>query len=137
MVNIITCARELGMSMQESEEFKRFQAAKEIQESDEALQEKIQEFNLLRQQHISEQNKSSGSKDESKVLELENLVKDMYDEIMEIPVMKEFQSSKQAMDRIMSEVNSILNYYIVGDEGCGSDESSCGGCGGCGGRGHG
>ena len=141
MVSIITCARELGISIQESAEFQRLQTARDIQQSDDDLQEKIQEFNLMRQKHTNEQNKQDNERNDVKIAETEQQIRRMYDEIRSIPIMKEYLDAKNAMDKIMGEVNSIINYYLVGDEGegCGGEPvHECGGCGkGCGGKNNG
>ena len=128
MESIITCARELGMAIQESAEFQRLQFAREAQEADDDLQEKIQEFNLLRQKLVNEQ-KKAGNGSSDKVTALEAETDTMYNEIVIIPVMKEFLAAKREMDKIVGDVNRILSYYITGDEGCGGGCDSCGGCG--------
>ena len=128
MGNIIVCARELGAAIQESAEFQRLSLAREIQEADDGLQEKIQEFNLLRQKIINGRKKTV-DKDDTKIAALEKQAQDMYEQIMLIPAMKEYMEAKRAVDKIMSEVNGILNYYMTGEEGCSADD--CGGCQGC------
>ena len=47
------------------------------------------------------------------------------------PVIKEFVEAKQDAEKLLSEVNSIIHFYVTGEEqqgGCSGNCSSCGGC---------
>ncbi|MBQ2420787.1 MAG: YlbF family regulator, partial [Clostridia bacterium] len=68
MENIIKSVRELGKAIQADETFKAYIAAKMDADNDEALQNAIGEFNLVKMQ-ISEETQKE-DKDEAKLQEL-------------------------------------------------------------------
>lgn len=138
-MQVLDMARELGKTIQEDEQFKRFQAAKAETEKDEALQAQIGEFNLKRIELDGEMKKEEKNEDLLKAINFEMGV--LYQKIMSNPHMAELNEAKKELDKTMQHINTILVYSINGEtpdnirpedapqaEGC---SGSCSGCSGC------
>ena len=67
----------------------------------------------------------------SEMIKIRQKMSAEYGELCLNPVIKEFVTSKQAAENLLSEVNSIIHFYVTGEEeqgGCSGNCSSCGGC---------
>lgn len=125
-MTIFEKARELGEMIQETEEFKALKAAEVAQAEDENAKTLLMEFNLRRMnlgRDIQE-----GKITEAEAIEQNNKA---FDELLEkSEVIKNYVESQQALDKVVTEINNILTYYITGQTpgGCSHDCSSCSGC---------
>ena len=119
-------ARELGEMLQETEEFKELKATEAAQAEDENAKTLLMEFNLRRMnlgRDIRE-----GKITEAEAVEQNNKA---FDELLEkCEVIKNYVNAQQAFDKVVTEINNILTYYITGQMPgeCTHDCSSCGGC---------
>ena len=75
-MDIIELTRQLGAAIQQTEEYKRFMAAKEKNDNDAQLQKQIGDFNLLKMQLDAEHEKEA--KDEAKILEINEQIVALY-----------------------------------------------------------
>jgi len=127
----------LGRAIQADERYKAYFDAKDVNDKDEALQETIGKFNLLRQQI----NQNMGNPDPEAVQKIEDLnneAQTVYTQIMENESMMRFTEAKNAMDKLIKDVSSIISLCCDGEDpdtcevevvsGC----ASGGGCSGCG-----
>lgn len=119
-------ARELGEMLQETEEFKALKAAEAAQAEDENAKTLLMEFNLRRMN-------LGRDIQEGKITEAEAVEKNnkAFDELLEkCEVIKNYVNAQQAFDKVVTEINNILTYYITGQMPgeCTHDCSSCGGC---------
>jgi cell fate (sporulation/competence/biofilm development) regulator YlbF (YheA/YmcA/DUF963 family) len=134
-------ARELGKVIQKDPRYSAYHAAKKINDEDDALNEQINEFNLLRQQLNLEVAKKMDERDKDKIEELNAKAQDTYTQIMENENMKSFTQAKTDMDTMINEVSLIISMCCDGEDpdtcditppetpkGC----ASGGGCSGCG-----
>lgn len=134
-MNVISKARELGQAIQQDETYIKYMLCKEKNDADEALQQLIGEFNLLRLQINNEFSKEADKNDET-VRELNGKLKACYDEIMKNENMAAFEAAKRDMDALINRVNGIIGLCVEGEdpataeppEGCSGSCSSCGGC---------
>ena len=127
-------ARELGKLIQQDERYAEYYRAKAANDADEELQQMIQEFNLKRMQLNSEMSKND--KDGALLSRLDDEIKVLYGNIMANGNMTAFNSAKDAMDSMLSQINMIITYSANGEDPatCPSEQVSCGGdCGSCGG----
>lgn len=137
-MTVIEAARELGKVVQADERFIEYINAKNANDADEELRELIGEFNLIRQNLEMESNKSEDEINDDKVNELTAKMHSAYDAVMSNENMAAFTVAKQGMDKLMSEINTILTYSVEGadPETCPSEPLNCTGscdaCGGCG-----
>ncbi|MDE5753264.1 MAG: YlbF family regulator [Oscillospiraceae bacterium] len=135
-MDIIELTRELGKAIQADDRYIAYCLAKQANDEDEQLQAVINAFNLKRVELQMEIAKPD--KDNEKVQELNEIIKDSYQKIMSNPKMLIYNSAKSAMDELMSQINTVISMSANGvnpDEidvttaSCGGDCGSCGGCG--------
>ena len=137
-MTVIEAARALGKVVQADERYIAYAKAKEANDKDEELQNLIGEFNLIRQNVAMENEKEEA--DAEKVKELTVKMQSAYEKVMTNENMALFTVAKQGMDKLMSEINTILTYSVEGmdPETCPSAppsaecSGSCAGCKGCG-----
>ncbi|NLK70566.1 MAG: YlbF family regulator [Clostridiales bacterium] len=133
-MDIIEKARELGKMIQQDERYKAYYDAKEKNDKDEELQALIGEFNLKRVDLNREMSKDD--KDMERLRELDSEIKSLYGKIMANPNMEVFNDAKNAMDELLSQINTIITASANGEdpETCATQSScggSCAGCSGC------
>lgn len=139
-MTVIEAARALGEVVQQDERYKEYTKCVDANEKDEALQNLIGEFNLVRQNVAMEQGKPDGERDDEKLKELTAKMHKAYEEVMTNENMAAYTMAKQGMDKLMSEINTILTYSVEGEDPktCPSEppvsdcSGNCGSCGGCG-----
>ena len=135
-MDIIQMTRELGKAIQADDRYIAYCLAKQANDEDEQLQALINAFNLKRVELQMEIAKPD--KDDDKVQELNNLIKDNYQKIMSNPKMMVYNSTKSAMDELMSQINTVISMSANGvnpdeiDVTTASCVGDCGSCGGCG-----
>lgn len=124
-MTIIEKTHELGKLIEESAEMKAFRAAEKAQAEDEATQELLREFNLNRMNLVKDLQ-------DGKITQQEAVQKntEAFDKITEqSELIRNFIEAKKTFDKLVEEVNGVLNYYITGQEpGCTHNCSSCSGC---------
>lgn len=138
-MDVIEITRQLGKAIQADERYTDYMAAKKLNDDDEALQELIGEFNLLRQNLAMETDKPDEEQNREKINELNAKMSSVYNSIMTNENMANFTMAKMGMDKLMNQINTILTYSMEGmdPETCPSEvptgcTGSCGSCGGCG-----
>lgn len=136
-MTVIEAARELGKVVQADPRYIEYVKAKELNDADEGLQNLIGEFNLIRQNLAMESDRPEEEIDRDKVKKLNAEMSATYEKIMTNENMALFTMAKQGMDKLMSEINTILTYCVEGEdpETCPSEppQAACSGnCGTCG-----
>lgn len=134
MEKIEQVTRELGVLIQQDARYIAYQEAKKTNDADEDLQHLIGEFNLKRMALNTEMSKPD--KDRDKLKEMDEKIKELYGEIMANENMMHFNDVKNAMDAMLSEINTIITMSANGEDpmtcsaapSCGGDCGSCGGC---------
>ena len=130
---LIEKARELGVGIQDTDEFTAFIVAKTAADKSEILQDKLGQFNLkkldLNRAIIAEE------KDNEKIAELNAEVKRLYEEIVSDPLMIAYSTTKDELDGVVRFIMQIIEGsaagetpYEIEEQACGGDCSSCGGC---------
>ncbi|MBQ5910628.1 MAG: YlbF family regulator [Clostridia bacterium] len=132
-MDIIELTRELGAAIQNTEEYKRFMAAKEKNDNDEQLQKQIGDFNLLKMQLDAEYEKEE--KDEAKLLQINEEIVALYNVIIEGEAMSEYNAAFEAYRALTDKISNILLMCENGEDPKTCEPSSCTGncssCGGC------
>jgi len=124
-MTVIEYAKQLGEAIAKDEVLVKFNEAKKAYEENLELQHFVFEYNTQRtilgnefKKELSEQNE-----------ELINLVKAKTDElftaITEHEIYKDFIKAQEAVNKLMNDVNSEINFYVFGERPCTHDCSSC------------
>ena len=118
-------AHELGKMIKESAEMEALKAAEKVQAEDEATQKLVAEFNIKRMNLARDIQEGKISQEDA--IKQNN---DAFAEMVESSsIIKDYVEAKQNFDKIVNEVNNIINIYIAGEpEGCTHNCHTCGGC---------
>lgn len=136
-MDAIKAARELGKAIQADERFKAYTEAKNANDNDEELQKLIGEFNLKRQNIQYEMQKPDSEKDSEKIQKLNTEMQECYGKVMGNVNMANFVIVKNALDKLLEDVNMIISMCCEGEDpdtceitahAC---SGSCSGCSGC------
>lgn len=124
-MTIFEKTRELGQMIQDSEEMKAYKDAEEAQKNDEATQEAMSEFNLNRLNLARDMQNGKISREDA--IEANNKA---FEELcVKAPLIRDYVDKKEAFDKMVNQINTIINFYITGSTGeCTHDCSTCGGC---------
>lgn len=134
-MNVIEATRQLGKAIQQDEAYKAFVEAREKNDADSALQDQINQINMIRMSYMHEASKED--KDESKMEVLNKQFNDLYEQIMANDNMKAYTQANAKMEQLMQYISQILALCAEGQdpdtcephqEGCGGSCSSCSGC---------
>lgn len=129
---IIEQAKNLGMLIQKSKEFNDFKISKQKMDSDENLNNLRMKFDSCKEELNKEVSKESSDKD--KIKKLSDDLRSMYEQINDTEVVCDYESSKKALDELISSVNSIISESAYGrseSSSLGSCTGDCNTCGGC------
>ena len=138
-MTVIEAARKLGAAVQADPRYVEYVNAKKANDEDQELQNLIGEFNLVRQNLALESDKPEEEVNHDKVQDLTVKMHSAYEKVMANENMALFTAAKQGMDKLMSEINTILTYCVEGEdpETCPSEpptascSGDCSGCSGC------
>ena len=130
---LVEKTRELGVAIQDTDEFTAFIVAKTAADKSEKLQDKLGQFNLkkldLNRAIMAEE------KDVDKVAALNSEVKELYEAIVRDPLMIAYSTTKEELDGMVRFLLQIIqgsangdNPYEIEEQSCGGDCSACGGC---------
>ncbi len=134
-MDVINAARNLGTAMQEDERFVEYAKAKLALDKDEALNEKVGEFNIARMN--IERMSAEENRDEEKFKEANLKLREIYDSIMSNDTMKAYNTAKEGVDKMMNDIMAILQMCSEGADpqtceipegGCTGSCSTCAGC---------
>lgn len=134
-MNAIDAARKLGAAIQADEAYVKYSEAIKKNDANEELQTKISEFNIKRMNLDNELSKEENERNDEKIKALNEELRALYDEVINHPLMVEFNNAKAAMDKLLSDINSIIMMCAQGQDPETCEISSCTGscatCGGC------
>lgn len=124
-MDIFDKTRELGQMIQDSDVMKRVKEAETAQAEDDDAQVLLQEFNLKRM-NLARDMQSGKIKREEAIAQNNENFDAMLDRNSSI---KNYIDAKKELDAMVNQINSVLNFYITGeDPDCTHDCSTCGGC---------
>ena len=135
-MDVILKARELGVAIQQSEEYKKMEEARIRSDKNLDLQEKISNFNLKKIALNREVNRDEKNSD--KIAQLDREMREAYQLSMETDDMIAYADAKKKVDEMMQKVQLLLNYTLTGEDpetvtipenmGCSGNCADCGGC---------
>lgn len=136
MMDLIQMTRELGAAIQQSDLYTGYHVAKEAADNDTELQELIGAFNL-KKISLSE-TVQQDSKDQAKIAQLNQEVREIYNDIMSNPLMLAVNTTRDELDRILQFMQQIIvqsangqDPMTVEEEQAGCSSGDCSGCSGC------
>ncbi len=135
-MDILNLARELGVAIQQNEEYIDYRINEQKIECDKNLQSMIEKFNLKKVDINLEISKEDSDKE--KLDKLNKEIGELYSEITNNETMKNFNESKQKFENLLNKVNYIITESARGSdpfmvnpdeqESCAGNCSSCSGC---------
>ena len=134
-MDVIEKARELGALIQEDARYINYCVARDANDNDAELQKKIGEFNLLRLNLNTEMSKEERNMD--KLKEIDNQIKEKYQEIMQSENMIAYNNAKDKLDEMLNMINNIITASANGEDPKTCDalpptcSGSCASCSGC------
>lgn len=135
-MDVLNVARELAKALQESEAYIAMSKAREENDKNLELQEKISNFNLKKIALNRETAKEDRNSD--KISTLDREIREAYQDIMNDPNMKAYSEAKGKVDELMKKIEFVLGMALNGADpetievpestGCTGNCSSCAGC---------
>lgn len=135
-MDVLKAARELGKALQQSEAYIAMNEAREKNDKNIELQEKISDFNLKKIALNRETTREE--RDSDKISRLDRELREVYQQIMENPDMKAYSQAKAKVDELMKKIEFVLGMSLNGQDpetvvvpensGCSGDCSGCAGC---------
>lgn len=134
-MGIIEQTKILGEEIQKDERFIAYAKAKLAMDNDAETQGKIGDFNVTRMN--LEQESEKEERDEEKIKELNEKLRNIYGEVMQSKAMLDFNTAKADLDAMLNDINSIIMQCVEGadpktvEPEVHSCSGSCDTCGGC------
>ena len=128
--------RELGKEIQADSRFAALQTAAKANDGDEALQQQMQEMQLITLKYQQEAEKGEESSQE-RIAELQAEYQDLYTKIMEGENMKNYSAAAAEMEQMAQYISGMIGLFFDGQdpatcelpaENCTHDCCTCGGC---------
>ena len=129
MNKIIEKARELGMMIAESDELKALKGAEEMQLQDPEATELMMEYSVTREKLSKEASKPDLTKEEFEKIQTE--MEEAFKKLMTNENIKRYIDANTKFKTLIDQVNSIIAYFVKGEENAGSCSGNCQSCGGC------
>lgn len=135
-MSLESALRELGKEIQADERFAALKAAAAANDADQALQEQMQEMQLLSLKYQQEAEKGEEASQE-RIEELQKEYQDLYNKIMEGDNMKNYSAAAAQMEQMAQYISGMIGLFFDGQDpetceipadNCTHDCSTCGGC---------
>jgi cell fate (sporulation/competence/biofilm development) regulator YlbF (YheA/YmcA/DUF963 family) len=129
MNDVIEKARELGMLIAESDEMKALKGAEELQLADKDAQELMMEYATTRERLTQKASRPDITKEEFESISKE--MEEAFARIMTNDNIRRYIEANRSFKALIDQVNSIIAYFVKGEEQQGSCSGNCSSCGGC------
>ncbi|MCL6639442.1 MAG: YlbF family regulator [Firmicutes bacterium] len=122
-MSVIDKAKELGEEIANSNELREMREAELMMMQDPEAQAIIKAFNEKRDlfRTLQEQGRELTAAQKAQAEELE-------DKMLDNPYIFNFFKAQQNFEKLLEQINSIIDSAIGGDTGCGCDSDDCGTC---------
>ena len=127
-MEIMELAAQLGQAIKADERIAKMNEAREAYEKDEEIQKLMLEYNA-QQIALAEEYKKEAV-DENIIAAIENRLEEIVGVVTSNPVFIMVNQAQEAVNNLMNQVNSEIEFQITGQRPCSHDCHSCGG--GCG-----
>lgn len=130
-MDVLEQAKILGQALVDSDEFKAYADAEKEYNSNEEAQKLTKEYDKNCEIHYNELKKDGIAP--SEMVKIRRQITEEYTKVSSHPVIKDYLEKKKAAERLLANVNSIIKFYVTGEEqhddsGCTGSCSTCGGC---------
>jgi len=130
-LEVLKKARELGETLQNCETFVELAEAQAEMEADETCLDLLQQMNDAEQElQMLIQTEGPTADSVTKKTEEYRAIRAQAEDQLKII---RYQGAAQSFQQMMNQVNSIIQFFLTGDDGNGCS-GSCEGCSGCGGN---
>ena len=121
-------AKEIGIALEQSEEFKQLDEATKIQNNDDEAQRLIGEYNLVRLQLMQKMQGKDMTDEQLNQIRMQ--LADEFDKLMQYEIIKNYIDAKEKFDNLYNKVKNVIDFYASGEKsgGCSGSCSTCGGC---------
>lgn len=135
-MSLETALRELGKEIQKDSRFEALQAAARVNDSDESLQQQMQELQLLSLKYQQEAGKADDA-DQERIKDLQEQYQKLYEVIMQNENMQNYSAAASAMEEMAQYISKMIGLFFDGQDpetcqpepdGCTHDCCTCGGC---------
>ena len=118
----------LADAIEQDEVVVNYKQAKENFDNDDILSTKINEYTVQRM--IYEKAAADENKDEELLKQIDNRMKELYEEVMANPVMVALANAENDLNELLNVLNSEIQSRVIPESqhSCGGDCSACGGC---------
>ena len=125
-MDCLDLAAQLGQAIAESEEMKTLKQKESVLLADEKGMKLLEEKRTLQEKMVQA---TRGGKPQKEIDDARAELMAKQAELDEYPATKEYADAKKMYEKLMQDVNSVVNYYIQGgDASCTGDCGTCGGC---------
>ena len=127
-MDILDAAKEIGIALEQSEEFKQLDEATKIQNNDDEAQRLIGEYNLVRLQLMQKMQGKDMTDEQLNQIRMQ--LADEFDKLMQYEIIKNYIDAKEKFDNLYNKVKNVIDFYASGEKsgGCSGNCSTCGGC---------
>ena len=116
-------------ALNESEELKNYNKAKEAYNGDNALMTLVDEYNVQASILEQEGRRPDGEKDDELIKSISLRLRAIYDEIDETPNLIAMRQAENELSAVINCINTTVQYAIDPESAsCTHDCSTCGGC---------
>ena len=130
-MNVIESCQQLGKAIKETPTLEAYFAAKKAYDTNAELQALMFEYEAQRKILASVFNREEET-DPKLIESIRNRIQELASQIVAIPVYREYEDSKKAVNSLMEQVNAEISAAVFGvrPSSCTHDCSSCSGCSG-------
>lgn len=131
-MDILEMAKQLGEAISVSEQFVRFANAEEKFKTDDEAQELLLKYNTERSE-LAVQMQNEDIKP-MEMIEIRKKLAKQYNELLKNNVIREYTEAKAAAEKLLADVNAVIQFCVTGEEADGEHSScsgSCSTCSGC------
>ena len=135
-MSLESALRELGKEIQADPRFEALQVAAKANDADEALQQQMQEMQLITLKYQQEDEKGEEASQE-RIAELQQEYQDIYTQVMEGENMKNYSEAAAQMEQMAQYISQMIGLFFDGQDpatceipatDCTHDCCTCGGC---------
>lgn len=137
MMSLESVLRELGKEIQEDPRFKALREAAAANDADTALQQQMQELQLISLKYQQEATKGEEA-DQDSITKLQNDYQQLYNEIMQGENMIKYSAAAAEMEQMAQYISGMIGLFFDGQDpetcelppadACTHDCHTCGGC---------
>ncbi|WP_294834964.1 YlbF family regulator [Eubacterium sp.] len=135
-MSLESALRELGKEIQADPRFEALQAAAKVNDADEALQQQMQEMQLITLKYQQEAEKGEEAS-QDRIAELQKEYQDLYTKVMDGENMKKYSEAAAKMEEMAQYISQMIGLFFDGQDpatceipasDCTHDCCTCGGC---------